>query len=60
MQVDNMFVTDHLEAHCSELGKGIAVFASIQVPTTLPPRLSFLLSVVPSESQPRIERHMAH
>lgn len=31
MQVDNMFVADHLEVYCSELGKGIAVFACLQV-----------------------------
>jgi hypothetical protein len=34
MQVDNMFVPDHLELYCSELGKGIAVFASLQVLAT--------------------------
>jgi hypothetical protein len=31
LQVDNMFVADHLELYCSELGQGIAVFATLQV-----------------------------
>lgn len=43
-----MFVADHLEVYCSELGEGIAAFAYLQVLFTLLP--AFVLSLLPSVS----------